>query len=132
MLDLIYKQDAIKLAENFASASREVGKNVQDIVRLASESVERWSKKTMMGYSFPVFDTGLTRKSIFPVYTSKTRAEIGPKTSYAIYPHEGWSTSRRYGPRQYMYAGAGLMQKLDLPKFMKQTGDKIAMSIVRT
>ena len=78
------------------------GKNIQKAIDKTGNLVHRETKQNIRSkYTKRPFDTGHMWRSIRQK-RGALKTEIWPDVNYAIYPHEGWSTSRSYGRRPFL------------------------------
>lgn len=92
-----------RLREAFLKSPSKMSRGLQKAIRKSTAILQRESKdiiRTGRGYSKRPFDTGNLFRTIF-TEIKPFEGRIFANADYAIYVHEGLSTSRRYGPRPF-------------------------------
>ena len=93
--------DRIKLG--FKLAPRKMTRNLQRAIERSTFKIQRESKdiiRTGRGYSRRPFDSGNLFRTIF-TDIKPLSGRVFANADYAIYVHEGLSTSTKYGPRPF-------------------------------
>ena len=97
-------ENAKEIARAFAKSPEVMAKELQQAINKSALIIHKESAnivRTGKGYKKRPFKTGSLFRS-FQTTISPLKAIVWPKVHYAIYPHEGWSTSKKYGRRPFM------------------------------
>jgi hypothetical protein len=87
----------------FRAAPIQMAAETQKVIVESGRLVQQTAKEFIKSrYSRPPYDTGRMYGQTLVFFPRPLYAEIKPMVDYAIYPHEGLSTSRRYGPRRFI------------------------------
>lgn len=91
-----------KIRAGFIASPKKMASNLQRAITRVGWQIRTGAmNRILSGYGRRPYDTGMMQRSIV-TEIQPLRAVIEPKAVYAIYPHEGWSTSRKYGRRPFM------------------------------
>jgi len=87
----------------FKAAPRQMAAETQKVITESGRLVQQTAKEFIKSrYSKPPYDTGMMERQTLVFFPRPLYAEIIPMVDYAIYPHEGLSTSRKYGRRPFI------------------------------
>ena len=91
-----------KIRAGFLASPQKMANNLQRAITKVGWQLRTGAMdRILRGYGRRPYDTGTMQRSI-TTEIQPLRAVIEPKAVYAIYPHEGWSTSKKYGRRPFM------------------------------
>lgn len=103
-----------QVAAAFRKAPGDMRRVIFQSIQQASHLVWKESReivKTGRGYIKAPYDSGNMMRSIREAISGGDEARIYPTVNYALYPHEGRSTSKRYGARPFMADAAKAQEK---------------------
>lgn len=96
---------ATQLAGNFRKVPGDMRRAIFQSIQQSSHAIWKTSREIVRsgrGYIKAPYDSGDMMRSIREAISGGDEARIYPTVNYALYPHEGRSTSKRYGRRPFM------------------------------
>lgn len=124
-------KDFDRFSRNIVNTIRGQRNRMSEAVEEAARVAEGSIKKGMGLTSPDTIDTGQMRASTNVLSVRRglrPQAKVGPTVDYAIYPHEGLGTSRKYGRRPFIEVGLE-EDKNTYDDITKKTGLKIAKKL---
>ena len=115
----------------FKAAPRQMTQETQKVVTQAGREVQQTAKEYIRSrYSKPPYDTGMMEGQTLVFFPRPMYAEIKPMVDYAIYPHEGLSTSKKYGRRPFI-EDAMKDKQLEIERLLGAAGQRVFDTIGR-